>query len=75
MGAVYEGGRVWWVAFAARDHAGRAAIVSVLLAASLVFGLGAAVRDPVCAPGWIAGYGVGTYIGILLKRHLWGFRP
>lgn len=67
FGALYEAGCVAWVHYSERHQAGKAALVSSLLAAVQIAGVGESVHDIRMAPFFVVGYGVGSYVAVKLK--------
>jgi hypothetical protein len=67
-GAFYEAGCVFWVTYAARGSAWRAALFSMFSAAVTVAGLVETVRDLRHAPFLVAGYGAGTLVAVRWVR-------
>ncbi len=69
-GALYEAGCVYWVHFAESGKPIATAICSMVVASAQVLGIGESVHDVRTAAPFIAGYGVGTYLAVVLKsRH------
>lgn len=69
-GALYECGCVFWVHYAEEDRAIAAAIASCFGAFVTCIGLGEALHRPSFIAAYVLGYGVGTWLGVHIKRRL-----
>lgn len=67
-GAVYELGCVFWVHHAEKGDARRTAGWSMLCAACTVLGVGDSVEHHAAAPFFVLGYGVGSFVGVLIAK-------
>jgi hypothetical protein len=58
---------VAWFHHSERNNAWRSAGISMLMAGLSLVGIGAAIKDPLYAPVYILGLGMGSYLGVKLK--------
>jgi hypothetical protein len=66
-GALYELACVFWVHFSQLKRSGIAAFFSMLSALTEVVGIGESIHDWHLAPGFILGFGVGTFVAVRLN--------
>jgi hypothetical protein len=69
-GAAYELGCVFWVHYSESDRPAPAVAWSCFNALVTVVGLGEALLRPVFIAVYVAGFGIGTWIAIRIKRRM-----
>jgi len=66
-GFVIETACVFWVHFSERGKALPTALCSMAVGCAQVLGIGQSIQDWKVAPGFVLGYGVGTYMAVWYK--------